>query len=231
MKIGITTLHNYNFGSALQCFATQEYLAKKGIESEVVDIAGSVNPLKHVVSVVWGLLCLCIKHPLSTKKILKMFLSQRGGSLTLTSESMNSLQQFNDVFLQRFTYTRKHLQDLAHSDVFDYFFSGSDQVWNGARIDQYDKYFLRFAPKEKRVAWAASFGGGRVEDYNITRYKRYISDFMHISVREKSGIEIVKELTGRSSVNLPDPIMLLSAQQWREKTEITPPIIPQTAIY
>lgn len=113
MKIGIVTLHNYNFGSALQCFATQECLTKKGLTGEVVDIAGSVNPLKHLCSVVWGLLCLCVRHPLSAKKILRMFLSQRGGSLTLNKKSMNYLQLFNQTYLHLASYTKQHLRELA----------------------------------------------------------------------------------------------------------------------
>lgn len=217
MNIGITTLHNYNFGSALQCFATQEYLASNGVRSEIIDVAGEPLPFVTPAITIANIGLMCLTHPLDAKDIIKIFLSQRGGNLTLSKDSVMALQMFNNTSLNRKVYTKRCLKKLATKDDFHYFFSGSDQVWNGSRVDDYYKYFLRFAPKEKRVSWAASFGGSSVASYNKTKFKKYINDFEHISVREKSGIDLVKQLTGREAYCLPDPVMLLSAEEWSKK--------------
>lgn len=214
MRIGISTLHNFNYGSVLQAFATQEYLKIRGINSEIIDIAGDVIPYRAQLRIIANLGWKCLCHPSSCKSIAQLFQSQRATNLSLSLTSIQALQKFNNTALNRKTYTEKYIESLAHSDYFNVFFSGSDQVWNGARVDEYYKYFLRFAPKEKRVSWAASFGGASVAPYNKKLYKKYIKDFKHISVREKSGIGIIKQLTGRDADCLPDPVMLLSAEEW-----------------
>lgn len=215
MKAGIVTLHNYNYGSALQAYATQEYLKNRGIENEVVDIAGSINPLARL-SIIWELAVLCITNPLEFGKIYKHFKSQRAKNLTLTEASVRSIDCFSRTRLNRQVYTESHLRKIADTKAFDVFLSGSDQVWNGSRISEYEKYFLRFAPHEKRVAWAASFGGRTIEKYNRRRYKRFISEYARISVREKSGVDLVKRLTGKESFQLSDPVILLKADEWRK---------------
>ena len=217
MRIGITTLHNYNFGSALQCYATQEYLKGMGGESEVIDIAGNIDPTMGKACTLLNMASLCLKYPRSVKAIMKLYMSQRGSALSLTTKSLSKLHRFNNVELKRGVYTKKDIEQRAESAEFNYFFTGSDQVWNGARVDDYYKFFLRFAPKEKRVAWAASFGGKGIAEYNLKRYKRYIEEFEYISVREKSGVDIVNGLTGKTAACLTDPVMLLEAEEWRKK--------------
>ena len=218
MKIGITTLHGYNYGSVLQCFATQEYLRQRGCEVEVIDTVATGNPPVNSLCVLTGLVWRCVAHPLHARSIVRHFLAQRSSRLTLTPASVMALRRFEETALHRKTYTLGHLRRLAHSEAFDYFFSGSDQVWNGARIDGYERFFLRFAPREKRVGWAASFGSHDIAPYNRQRYRRYLADYGHLSVRERSGQRILRQLTGKEAPCLPDPVMLFSAAEWRAKS-------------
>lgn len=220
MRIGIVTLHNYNYGSVLQCFATQEYLRKEGCDCVVIDISGSVNPVIGKIRTLSGMVSLCMKYPKNVKEIFRLFMSQRGKGLSLSEESVLYLQRFNNTYLQRKVYTKSHLERIARTDRYNFFFSGSDQVWNGARVDEYYKYFLRFAPKVKRVAWATSFGGKEIASYNKKTYKKYIGEYNFISVREKSGVDIVQGITGRLADCLLDPVMLLNANEWRAKTAL-----------
>jgi len=215
MKIGIVTLHNYNFGSALQCYATQTLLQRKGSDSEVIDLSIGVGLIKGRFKTVCSLLFLCIKNPKDCKKILRMFTAQRGKSLTMSTASLYELQKFNNTILRRRTYSFARLKRLAHEEGFGMFLSGSDQVWNGSRINEYDKYFLRFAPSSKKASWAASFGEGEVAKYNIKRYRKYIKDYNYISVREESGVKLVSDLTGRKATLLADPVMMLDASDWK----------------
>ena len=217
MKIGIVTLHDYNFGSALQCYASQSFLETLGYEVEIIDLYSKAGTIGSYAMTLWNLLMKCVLNPTKYKHILRIFLSQRSSTLTLSTASRMDIREFNINYLNCWKYTKKELRSVSKQDEYVAFLSGSDQVWNGSRIDDYYKYFLRFAPRGKRIAWAASFGGDSVAPYNLRCFSKYISEFAHISVRESSGIDLVNSLTRCSAICLSDPIMLLTAGQWREK--------------
>jgi hypothetical protein len=90
---------------------------------------------------------------------------------------------------------------------------GSDQVWNPAitRSMTFD-YFLEFVPEgAKRIAYAASFGTEELQVPKI-EYERIgslLEKFDAISVRERSGIRICRELLGKTATHVLDPVFLL----------------------
>lgn len=47
------------------------------------------------------------------------------------------------------------------------------------------------------------------------KYKELLADFDDISVREASGAKLIKEMFGKEVNVVPDPTLLLSAEQWR----------------
>ena len=99
-------------------------------------------------------------------------------------------------------------------ESFDYFIVGSDQVWNpiyrkGSPID-----FLTFAPQNKRVAYAPSFGIAEIPDKYISQYTKWLSEFNHLSVREDAGADIIKNLTSREASVLVDPTVMLTKDEW-----------------
>lgn len=95
-------------------------------------------------------------------------------------------------------------------DQYDFFIVGSDQVWN----PKYGKIFLKFVPREKKIAYAASIGSNNIPDESKELFQQGISDFNYISMREQSGIDLVNKLTGRSSLLMPDPVLLLTKKEW-----------------
>ena len=75
--------------------------------------------------------------------------------------------------------------------------------------------FLKFAPKEKRSSFSASFGISKIPEELKEYYKINLLEMQNLSVREDRGKEIIKELTGRTDVEvLIDPTMMLTAQEW-----------------
>ena len=97
---------------------------------------------------------------------------------------------------------------------YDFFVTGSDQVWNpnfgfGNEID-----FLEFADEYKRISFAASFGISVVPEEHSEKFKRRLNNMRKISVREDAGAEIVKKLTGRDAIVLPDPTLLIEKKRW-----------------
>lgn len=108
------------------------------------------------------------------------------------------------------------IKRAARTDAYTAFFSGSDQIWSASWFVRNPWWFLRFAPKSKRVAWAPSFGGDAVAPYNVVDYTRYIKSYAYLSAREDLGADIIKQLTGRDAAVLSDPSVLLDREQWRE---------------
>ena len=215
-NIGLVTFHDHNYGSALQCFATQEYLKRKGFDVEVINQVPEYSLLRRYSKRLWELFKMCVCYPKSTKKILSLFKSQRSSALRITTKSENEIGRFNTGFINNIYHTYTGLKQLGASDEYAIFLSGSDQVWNANRIDFYTLYFLRFAPVEKRVSWAASFGGNKIAPYNRKRYAKFLSEYKKISVRETSAVEIVRDLSNKEATCLADPVTLFNGEQWRD---------------
>ena len=104
---------------------------------------------------------------------------------------------------------------FANPPLYDAYVVGSDQVWNPQYIGFDTSFFLDFAPEgARRISYASSFTINKLPYVFNNVYKNELVKFAHISVRERSGINIVKELTGKDSINVCDPTLLLSADQW-----------------
>ncbi len=100
------------------------------------------------------------------------------------------------------------------SERYDYFITGSDQVWNPNNLHGTSFFFLTFAPKHKRIAYAPSFGVSEIKPEFVKDYKEWISGISSLSVREDDGAKIIKELTGREAPVHVDPTLLLTKEKW-----------------
>lgn len=111
------------------------------------------------------------------------------------------------------------LQQLPEEDAF---IVGSDQVWRGSHangIESLPHFFLSFASEQQRnrsIAYAASFGSDTWEGSpeETAECARLLKDFKAVSVREHSGIRICREQLGVEAVQMPDPTLLLEAEDY-----------------
>ena len=191
MKIGILTFHwAYNYGAVLQAYALQTYLEKQGHCVEIIDYRpvwakenkGRRFPL-HIVEAI-DTLDFYLK-----KRLFKKFCKKH---LKLSKKKYKS----GDII-----------------DGYDAVITGSDQVFNPdiiaheGRIDE--TYLLAsVANGIKRIAYAASFGNSTLHQKYTQKFKELLSKFDAISIREQSGVEIVKRLQLKA-VAVPDPTILL----------------------
>ena len=93
--------------------------------------------------------------------------------------------------------------------------TGSDQVWGPVMNGTYDdSYCLSFTDKNK-VAYASSFGHiditKELEDY----YKKWLSKYKFIAVREDSAVDILKGINIEAKQVL-DPTLLLDKSYWEK---------------
>ena len=121
------------------------------------------------------------------------------------------IKQFNDENI-RTRFDIPYLEDLA--DEYDFFVIGSDQVWNPEF--KIPGRFLEFAPPEKRIAYAASIVVPELPEDDQQIYREKILEMPHVSVREKDGCDLVEKLTGKRPLHVVDPVLLLTADEWRK---------------
>lgn len=188
LKIAIVTIISYNYGNRLQNYALQETLRKLNVQVETIPVEIKYN-LKG-------------KIKLWIKTIVAPVMKRYSGVCW-------------DLFDQNIRWSRYTAADNDVGTQYDYFVAGSDQIWNPNFEFNSDREFLTFASKEKRIAYSASIGLDELPYNEIDRYKRHISAFKAVSVREKSAADIVESLGCIRPEVVLDPTMLLSVEQWK----------------
>lgn len=123
---------------------------------------------------------------------------------------------FNHRFIPtEIVYSRDHNFPSSLSDEYDFFSVGSDQVWNPhTRGKDRDNYFLRFVPREKRIALAASISSSEIPDRFRENFRNGINGFDFVSVRENDAADLIFDLCGRRPEVLIDPTLVLTQDEW-----------------
>mgnify|MGYP004504303417 CR=1 FL=1 len=200
--VGITLHSVCNYGTQLQLFATQEKLKEYFDEVEFIDFRRKdtygIGLLKTFTK--GNILKAIIVFPtlLYWKKIFGEFQKQY---ISLSKRKYLKIEDFNNYC----------------SDA-DIYFTGSDQVWNsGWNRGIIPPYYLNFIPKDKiKFSYAASFGMSCLAKSDIEKTKEYIREYNYISVREKSGVEILqKQYKYKNVVHIVDPTLIMEGDFWR----------------
>lgn len=110
----------------------------------------------------------------------------------------------------------KYVNSFDDDDFFDYYFVGSDQVWN-PKFALKDEMLLMNINCEKRVSYSASIGLYDIDNNSKNKIKNEVSKFKYISVREERARELICEITNRNDVEvLIDPTLLLTSEEWNK---------------
>ncbi len=189
MKIGIFTINDdWNYGNRLQNYAVQEVLLNNNIKCNTIRKMKLIDRIKYIVKI-------NIKKCIRKDKYIRQI----------------KFYKFNKKI--KFRYYNNNLESL--NKEYDYFITGSDQVWNPNFGRMSDIDFLIPFSKEKRISFSASFGVNNIPDNLKEYYTNNLLQIKSISVRESKGKELVHKLTGRTDVEvLVDPTMLLTADEW-----------------
>jgi len=140
-------------------------------------------------------------------------------------DSINRYRTFEMLkFRQRYLKTTPKIsegKDLKMlNEYFDNFIVGSDQVWRKVITNEnYLSYFFDFVKWDKSaISYGASFGHDKFEgnELETKECEVLIKKFAAISVREKSGQKICKDLFNVNSNIVLDPTLLLTAKDYEE---------------
>ena len=201
MKIGIVTFHRaLNYGAVLQAFALQTFLYQKGHAPFIID--------HHHGS----------RHEGVRKYIGRTFKETLARWTFIRREIVFLNFGRRYLFISKQAYVRE--QDLIDNPpVADAYISGSDQIWNPNflhhRKDE-RAFLLEFGmSKTRRIAYAASFGVSSLPPDWSFRFAQHLKRYNYVSIREKNALSIVAKL-GYSGISwVPDPTLLLSADDYQ----------------
>lgn len=214
-KVGIITLHRVrNYGSVLQTYALCETLKKYGVEPIVIDYIPKRFRLRTDLFYVRkdrytdrnGRENKLKKHILSVASIFPRYYYY-----TRFSQFVNKYIKLSEK--QYFSYNDLKMDTNLNYDIY---MNGSDQVWNMAWENGVDPtFFLDFTPfGKKRYAYAASFSKPQLSQDEFYAIMPLLQKYQYISVREKSGIDILKAMGIKNAEFVLDPTFLLTKQQW-----------------
>lgn len=229
MKIGILTFVRVeSFGAVMQCYALSHYISTLGYEVEVIDYPLiPANKKKLYVYKFYSLFSVLKTIGVRGiyQKVKRKSLKTNNGTC---SEKSNMTIDFYD---RNINHSRMIVSDsdlTEYCKKYDVVIVGSDQVWNYVMSSRVDIYLLSFLNNsQKKIAYAASFGVSSIPFFYKHVYRRYLSLFDFLSLREQMGCNIVKHLINKKSVQVLDPTLLLNAEQMDAVSEECPGIPQQ----
>lgn len=200
-KVGIVTLQGlYNYGNRLQNYAVQQIIRKYGYTVESIIFKGNLKEEKV--------------------KIFAFLAESR-----LTNPFRYFLRFFNfwkfnrkKIALAKFKCDQDAMKKIKSE--YKFLALGGDQIWNQkynifGELDEKGFQFGSAVDSEFRIPFAPSFGESSIPKGKYEYCKKWLNEIKYLSVREQSGAEIIKELTGRDSTIVIDPVMVLSAEEWK----------------
>lgn len=210
-KVGIlTTYFASNFGAMLQPFALKRHIEQMGYEVEIIryeqkPISMYYNPWKF--------------------KVFKSFnLRLIAGYLYHLPEMLRRDRAFK-TFLYKHINSEKGFVKSIPADK-DYYFIGSDQIWNPKHTRGFDDvYFGKFETKKGAVkaSYAASAENIDYSEDQVKYLSENIRNFDYVSVREKELENNIRKVTGRQDIcTVLDPTMLVDPKVFDEVEHVHP---------
>ena len=203
MKTGLVTFyHIHHYGAFLQAYATERAVERMGSECEIIDYYVNQNNDLFRKPTGVGSTAADVHTAMHYKPLKTRY------------------QRFEDFAGQYLKISGHHfvsLEELEHTELpYDLILSGSDQIWNPKIFPngRFDPVFFGTFSQRRKIAYAPSFGIPRVPEEMEGELRSYLEGFSHLSVRERQGQKIVKELTGQDVPVVLDPTLLLDRKEW-----------------
>lgn len=224
-KIAIVTLYenNYNYGAVLQAFALQKKVEELS-GCEAVIIRYKDNRPRFFLNRTPVIEKLTYRDRMNFSYLKYKFFQKLVMPRKRTTIRKN-MEERKEAFQ---TFSKKYMKisrlytndDISKTqDEYEIFICGSDQIWKPECTS--DFYFLDFVKNRKRkIAYAPSIGYNslKIEEKNV--YRTFLDSFSKISVREKTGVSILQEITNKEVFLALDPTLLYSGDEWIKMNQL-----------
>lgn len=210
-KAGIVTFYyqNHNFGGLLQAFALPKLL------NERFDVTAEQIPY-------------ALALPTSREQAVPPRCRTPGELIyqagivffaALTRKSIDTRKKAFDRFMDEIPHCGEVYDDRSISrcgESYPVLVCGGDQIWNVSNgTENLSVFTLQFAPKQaKKFAYAPSMAVLEMDSEGRECLRRGLAGLEHISVREKSSVEVLKTITEKPIEVVVDPVLLLRAEEW-----------------
>lgn len=241
-KIGIVTMiGNDNYGNLLQNYAVKKLIEDIGYDaitlnnniiedkyacSKKIEMLGKFEPkyMKRYFKAKLNQLIGCKNsYDYNFPRLFKL-LQNRKYFYQCKIKRMENFKSFRKMYIP---YEVLPVYDKNFPvNSYEAFVCGSDVIWHPTYHYNKSNDFLCFAPKYKRIALAPSFGVNEIPEDRIIDYKIWLSEIKYLSIREKAGATIIRNLIQKEVEVLPDPTLTISAKHWREMSK-PPKLVPK----
>lgn len=211
-----------NYGGALQGYALVTQLRKMGFDAHDVHYVS-----KNITSKAENDRLSKLKHKIKQLTDLqairfKVYMILHKKELAANMEAFQEFVKKNDLAYNNGKfYSIEELSSL--SEEFYAFITGSDVVWDpyNTQNKNDEGYFLDFCTSScKRIAYAPSIGVTKLPPQSEENLKELLEKFSALSIREKSGSDLIKNVTG---INVPvvlDPTLLVDPKEYERIVRI-----------
>ncbi|MEY8387821.1 polysaccharide pyruvyl transferase family protein [Oscillospiraceae bacterium 38-13] len=203
MKAGLLTFYYlHHYGALLQAAATQRALASLGWDCETIDYF--VNQDNRI-----------LKPPTSPGRAVND--AHSALHYRALRKRWLRFEAFSQAHLNRTSRRFASWEELRRAELpYDLLISGSDQIWNPLIFPDghFDPVFFGTFSSLRKIAYAPSFGVPRVPEGMEAELRGYLAAFSHLSVRERQGREIIREVSRQEVPVVLDPTLLLPAEEW-----------------
>ena len=208
-KVGIVSCYfKYNYGSQLQAYASKKILDNNKIPNETIAIESnrdfSKGKKKYYLTQIFNFNFIKSKFGMIKLKFDKKINKELGKNIAIRDKKYKEFKkEFN---LSRSCTDYKGLTQLAkekYSDVI----VGSDQLWLPVNV---------VADSVNKISYATSFGVSNIPPKYNEEYVKFLKRINHLSVREESGVKLIKDVANLDAKLVCDPTILLTKEEWEE---------------
>lgn len=206
-KIGIMTFYNTtNYGALLQMLALYRSVREINDNSDII---------RYVCPAVEERENLQFTKCRSMKQLARtMILRVPNGN---KQKTFRKFEEKNFTF-SNYQYDQESLKSI--SKEYNAVIVGSDQIWNTNLTGGDSGFYLPGVEGIRKCSYAGSFGSAELDKAEYRKIRGYLKDFDVISVREKTGINIVYNCIGEKPEFVMDPTFLLTADEWKKEVNL-----------
>lgn len=206
-KVGIITFHApHNYGSMLQAYALQQVILGMGYDCEIINFRSIAQKEMYMPIFMRGTLYgKCVRFIIQATYALGILKKYRLFEKFLKEDLILSSKEYNT------------LKELENADFnYDYYISGSDQIWNVQSWDFSYAYFLTFVKSGRRIAYAPSMGQNLNMDMckDINKIAEALKKYDAIAMREITGAKYIESIYKKPVATVLDPTLLLGSNEY-----------------